>query len=68
MSSETKIDGNVSFRPTRSAKIHELTMLYLNNQDLTNLSISEIAQKYTDIEQEFEKAFKEQHQNRVQYV
>ena len=51
-----------------STRNHDLTMLYLKQQDLSNLSISEIAQKYTDAKDEFDKAFKEQRQNKVTYV
>lgn len=51
-----------------STRNHELTMLYLKQQDISKLSISELAQKYTDIKNEFDKAFKEQRNNKVQYV
>lgn len=51
-----------------SARNHELTMLYLKEQNISELSISEIAQKYTDIKNEFDKAFREQRQNSVHFV
>lgn len=51
-----------------STRNHDLTMLYLKQQDLSNLSVSEIAQKYTDTKDEFDKAFKEQRKNKVTYV
>ena len=53
---------------SNSTRNHELTMLYLKQQDLSNLSVSELAQKYSDIKNDFDKAFKEQHQNRVSFV
>lgn len=51
-----------------STRNHELTMLYLKQQDLSNLSVSELAQKYSDIKDNFDKAFKEQRQNKVSFV
>lgn len=68
MSNDVKITNGLSIYRSKSDKIHELTMLYLKNQDLSNLSISEIAQKYTDTEEEFDNCFKEQRQNRINYV
>lgn len=50
-----------------SSRTEALTMLYLKNQDLSNLSISEIAQKYTDIENEFKQAFREQRKNKTTF-
>ena len=49
--------------------IHDLTMRYLKNQDISNLSISELAQKYTDIKDEFETTFRNQRvETPVQYI
>ncbi len=48
-------------------KIHELTMLYLK-QNTNGLSVSELAQKYTDTYKEFEKAFREQSNNSTDIV
>lgn len=59
------INSNVSL--STSMRNHELTMLYLKQQDLSKLSISELAQKYTDIKDEFNEAFKEQRNNKVYF-
>lgn len=60
MSNDTSIRGSISVRPSDSTKIHDLTMLYLKNQDLSNLTVSEIAKKYKDTESEFKKGLLEQ--------
>ncbi|MBQ8298260.1 MAG: hypothetical protein IJX99_00015 [Clostridia bacterium] len=59
------VNSNVSL--STSMRNHELTMLYLKQQDLSKLSISELAQKYTDIKDEFNEAFKEQRNNKVYF-
>ena len=46
--SDTKINGSVSCNPSTNQKIHDLTMLYLRNQDLTNISIDSLAKIYID--------------------
>lgn len=46
--SDTKINGSVSCNPSTNFKIHDLTMLYLQNQNLTNISIDELAKTYID--------------------
>ena len=51
-----------------STRNHELTILYLKQQDISKLSISELAQRYTDIKNEFDKAFKEQRENKPYFV
>lgn len=68
MSNDVKITNGLYINRSKSDKIHELTMLYLKNQNISNLSISELAQKYSDIEEEFDNAFKEQRQSRNTYV
>lgn len=65
MSNETKINGSISCSPSSTKKVHDLTMLYLQGQDLSKLSISEIAQKYSDIEAEFNEAFRTQRTNKI---
>ncbi len=50
------------------SKHEALTMLYLKHQDLSNLSISEIAQKYTDTENAFREAFRQQRNNKNRHV
>ena len=59
---------NCTILLSNSVRNHELTMLYLKQQNLSNLSVSELAQKYSDIKDEFEKAFKEQRQNKTYYA
>lgn len=50
---DTKINGSVTFNPSSSQKVHDLTMLYLKNQNLSGLSIDYIAQKYIDTSIQF---------------
>lgn len=59
------INSNVTL--STSMRNHELTMLFLKQQDLSKLSISELAQKYTDIKNEFNEAFKEQRNSKVYF-
>lgn len=61
-------DTNRTVFLSSSVRNHELTMLYLKQQNLSKLSVSELAQKYTDTKDEFDKAFKEQRQNKFTYV
>ena len=61
-------NANCTIFLSNSVRNHELTMLYLKQQNLSNLSVSELAQKYSDIKDEFEKAFKEQRQNKTYYA
>lgn len=46
---DTKISGLVSCSPDTNQKVHDLVMLYLNNQDLTDISIDNLAKKYIDV-------------------
>lgn len=50
-----------------SARNHELTMLYLKQQDLSKMSVPEIAKKYSSTKDEFDKAFKEIRENKVYF-
>lgn len=59
------MSDNVNLSTFPCSRAEALTMLYLKNQDLSNLSISEIAQKYTDVENEFKQAFKEQRKKKT---
>lgn len=59
------VNSNISI--SSSMRNHELTMLYLKQQDLSKLSISELAQKYTDIRNEFNEAFKQQRNSKVYF-
>lgn len=61
-----KIDSTIYL--SSSTRNHELTMLYLKNQNLKGLSVSEIAQKYTDTKNKFDKSFKEQQKNTTTWV
>ena len=54
--------NDCEFSTFPSTRNEALTILYLQQQDLSNLSISEIAQKYTDANNAFKEAFKEQRQ------
>lgn len=54
------IQNAISVLPSSATKIHDLTMLYLKSQNISNLTISELAQKYTDIAKEFKDAFRNQ--------
>lgn len=51
-----------------SARNHELTMLYLKQQDLSKMSVPEIAKKYSSTKDEFDKAFKEIRANKVYFA
>lgn len=62
------MSDNVKLSTFPSSKSEALTMLYLKNQDLSNLSISEIAQKYSDTEKQFKEAFKEQRNNQTWFA
>ena len=61
-------DTNRTIFLSSSIRNHELTMLYLKQQDLSKLSISDLAQKYSDTKDEFDRAFKEQLQNKTYYI
>ena len=65
---DVDIKGSIPIYPSSIARDHDLTMLYLKNQDLSKLSVSEIAQRYTDTKNEFNNAFKEQRRNHTYYV
>lgn len=62
------MSDSVSLSTFPCSRAEALTMLYLKNQDLSDLSVSEIAQKYTDIENEFKQAFKEQRKKKSGWV
>lgn len=51
---------NRSIALSSSTIAHELTMLYLKHQDLSTLSVSELAKKYTDTKNQFSDALYKQ--------
>ncbi|MBB6217540.1 hypothetical protein HNQ80_003663 [Anaerosolibacter carboniphilus] len=48
---------NVTLNTFPSTKVQALTMLYLEKQDLTNLSPQDLVEKYLEIEKEIKTAF-----------
>ena len=48
MDNNVKVSGSISTTLSSSHKIHDLAILYLRNQDLTGITIDELAKKYID--------------------
>lgn len=48
MNNDVRVSGSVSTILSSSQKVHDLTILYLKNQDLTNITTDDLAKKYID--------------------
>ena len=49
MNNNVKVSGSISTILSSSQKIHDLAILYLKNQDLTGITIDDLAKKYIDV-------------------
>lgn len=48
----TQIAGVVPVYPSANQKAHDLTILYLKNQNIKDLSVTELTNKYNDVSSE----------------